>query len=118
MNDEYGAGVEELLMLPPLQVLADVTPGLIKVALRPPVSVDSVAGACARAVTEESGVVLPTLDGTNAINEYSGQPKSTGLTEALAWSKDQAVKFYDWAKVEVPKAIKTVQAKLEEQSSK
>ena len=112
MNYEYGSGVEELLMLPPFKLLADATPGLIKVALRPPVCVDSVAGACAKAALDEGS--LPTLDGTYEINEYSGQPKSTGLTDALEWSKEQAIKFYDWAKVEVPKAIESVQAKIDE----
>ena len=112
VNYEYGSGVEELLMLPPFKLLADATPGLIKVALRPPVCVDSVAGACAKAALDEGS--LPTLDGTYEINEYSGQPKSTGLTDALEWSKEQAIKFYDWAKVEVPKAIENVQAKIDE----
>lgn len=114
VNYEYGSGVEELLMLPPFKFLADVTPGLIKVALRPPVCVDSVAAACAKAAMDESGVDLLVLDGTDAINGYSGQPDSTGLTDALEWSKDQAIKFYDWAKVEVPKAIDTVQSKIDE----
>jgi len=114
VNFEYGAGVEELLMLPPLRFLADNTPGLIKVALRPPVCVDSVAAACARAALDESGADLAVLDGTDDINEYSGQAKSTGLTDALEWSKDQAVKFYEWSKVEVPKAIDVVQSKIDE----
>lgn len=123
VNYEYGSGVEELLMLPPFQFLADITPGLIKVALRPPVCVDSVAGACARAALDgDSDVTLssfPTiLDGTYAINEYSGQPKATGLTEALEYGKEQAIRFYDWAKVEVPKAIEAVQSKIEELNSK
>eukprot|EP00584_Thalassiosira_punctigera_P023013 CAMPEP_0172553750 /NCGR_PEP_ID=MMETSP1067-20121228/51528_1 /TAXON_ID=265564 ORGANISM="Thalassiosira punctigera, Strain Tpunct2005C2" /NCGR_SAMPLE_ID=MMETSP1067 /ASSEMBLY_ACC=CAM_ASM_000444 /LENGTH=322 /DNA_ID=CAMNT_0013341973 /DNA_START=100 /DNA_END=1068 /DNA_ORIENTATION=+ len=111
---EYGAGVEELLMLPPFRFLADVTPGLIKVALRPPVCADSVAAACARAALDESGAELPTLDGTDAINKYSGQPKSTGLTDALEWARERGVEFYDWAKVEVPKAIDAVQSKADE----
>ena len=112
VNNEYGSGVEELLMLPPFKFLADVTPGLIKVALRPPVCVDSVAAACAKAAMDESN--LRTLDGTEEINAYSGQPKSTGLTEALKWTKEKSVEFYDWAKVEVPKAIDTVQSKIDE----
>ena len=58
VNYEYGSGVEELLSLPPFKFLADVTPGLIKVALRPPVCVDSVAAACARAAMDESGSIL------------------------------------------------------------
>ena len=118
VNYEYGSGVEELLMLPPFKILADVTPGLIKVALRPPVCVDSVAGACAKAALDDSGADLPVLDGTDDINEYSGQPKSTGLTDALEWSKEQAIKFYDWAKVEVPKAVDSVQKVIDESKSK
>jgi len=114
VNYEYGAGVEELLMLPPFKFLADNTPGLIKVALRPPVCVDSVAGACATAVMDESGADLGVLDGTDIINEYSGQPKSTGLTDALEWSKEKGIEFYDWAKVEVPKAVDAVQKKVDE----
>lgn len=114
VNYEYGSGVEELLFLPPFKFLADVTPGLIKVALRPPVCVDSVAAACAKAALDDSGADLLVLDGTDAINGYSGQPKSTGLTDALEWSKEQAIKFYGWAKVEVPKAIDTVQSKIDE----
>ena len=113
VNFEYGSGVEELLMLPPFKFLADATPGLIKVALRPPVCVDSVAGACAKAAMDESGD-LRVLDGTDDINAYSGQPKSTGLTDGLQWSKEQAIKFYDWAKVEVPKALDSVQSKIDE----
>ena len=101
-------------MLPPFRFLADVTPGLIKVALRPPVCVDSVAAACAKAAMDDSGAGLSVLDGTDAINEYSGQPKSTGLTDALQCSKLQAIKFDAWAKVEVPKAIDAVQSKVDE----
>eukprot|EP00577_Skeletonema_sp_RCC1716_P020037 CAMPEP_0113416254 /NCGR_PEP_ID=MMETSP0013_2-20120614/25020_1 /TAXON_ID=2843 ORGANISM="Skeletonema costatum, Strain 1716" /NCGR_SAMPLE_ID=MMETSP0013_2 /ASSEMBLY_ACC=CAM_ASM_000158 /LENGTH=312 /DNA_ID=CAMNT_0000303301 /DNA_START=67 /DNA_END=1005 /DNA_ORIENTATION=+ /assembly_acc=CAM_ASM_000158 len=114
VNFEYGAGVEELLFLPPFKIAADLTPGLIKVALRPPVCVDSVAAACVKAALDDSGADLPTLDGTEAINTYSGQPKSTGLTDALTWSKEKLTEFYGWAKVEVPKAIDTVQQKIEE----
>ena len=87
---------------------------MIKVALRPPVCVDSVAAACAKAALDDSGADLPVLDGTEEINAYSGQPKSTGLTDALEWSKDKAVEFYGWAKVEVPKAIDAVQSKIDE----
>ena len=115
VNYEYGSGVEELLFLPPFKFLADITPGLIKVALRPPVCVDSVAAACAKAAVDDSGADLPTtLDGTEAINAYSGQPKSTGLTDALDFAKEKLTDFYDWAKVEVPKAIESVQSKIEE----
>jgi nucleoside-diphosphate-sugar epimerase len=113
VNFEYGSGVEELLFLPPFKILADITPGLIKVALRPPVCVDSVAAACAKAALDESGD-LPTVDGTEQINKYSGQPDSTGLTDALTWTKEKLGEFYDWAKVEVPKAVDAIQSKLDE----
>ena len=84
--------------------LGDVTPGLIKVALRPPVSVDAVAGACAAAAMGKvagGGV----LEGTAEIKAVTDDPPATGLTEAIDWAKENAIKFYDWAKVEVPKAI-------------
>lgn len=114
VNYEYGSGVEELLMLPPFKILADVTPGLIKVALRPPVSVDSVAAACAKAALDESGASLPVLDGTVEISSYTDFPDSTGLTDALEWSKVQLGKAYDWAKVEVPKAVDVIKTKVDE----
>ncbi|KAL3811813.1 hypothetical protein ACHAXA_003538 [Cyclostephanos tholiformis] len=114
VNNEYGSGVEELLSLPPFKFLADLSPGLIKVALRPPVCVDSVASACARSAMDESGKIPHVLDGTIQINEYSEQPKATGLTDALEWGKERAIRFYDWAKVEVPRAIDAVQSKIEE----
>jgi hypothetical protein len=60
------------------------------------------------------GADLPTLDGTKEINAYSGQPKSTGLTDALEWSKEKLVEFYEWAKVEVPKAVDAIQTKIDE----
>ena len=60
----YGSGVEEVLSLAPIQALADAAPGLIKVALRPPVSVEAVAMACASAAL---GELTPTglADGLN-----------------------------------------------------
>ena len=76
--------------------------------------VDSVAAACAKAALDDSNADLPTLDGTEAINAYTDYPKATGLTEALKWSKGKLSDFYDWAKVEVPKAIETVQQKIDE----
>lgn len=81
VNNGYGAGVEELLSNGIIQKVADVMPGLIKVALRPPVSVDAVAGAAAAAAL---GKASGSLDGTFAINEAAGQPASTALTDAIA----------------------------------
>ncbi|KAL3781344.1 hypothetical protein ACHAWO_010732 [Cyclotella atomus] len=114
VNFQYGSAVEELLFLPPFKFLADITPGLIKVALRPPVCVDSVAAACAKAALDESGDLPTTLDGTEQINKYAKQPDSTGLTDALAWTREKLGEFYNWAKVEVPKALDSIQSKLDE----
>jgi len=113
VNDAYGSAVEELLSLGPLRFLADVAPGLIKVALRPPSAVEAVAGACASAALGEvSGV----LDGTDAINEAANQPDPTGLTEAFKWAGEKAKDAYDWAKVEVPKLIDSTKEKIDAKS--
>ena len=113
VNYEYGSGVEELLSLGVFKFLGDVTPGLIKVALRPPVSVDAVAGACAAAAmgkVSTGGV----LEGTAEIKAVTNDPPATGLTEFLDWTKENAIKFYDWAKVEVPKAIEAGKKMIDE----
>jgi hypothetical protein len=61
------------LYRPPFKLLANVMPGLIKVALRPPVSVDAVVAACARSAM---GVIdASELDGTDAINAAADLPK-------------------------------------------
>lgn len=70
---EYGAFIEGLLSAAPFKLLADVMPGLIKIALRPPVSVDAVAAACARAAM--GSVDAATLDGTEAINAAADLPE-------------------------------------------
>lgn len=94
----YGSGVEELLSFKPFRMLADATPGMIKVALRPPVSVDAVAGACvAGALGEVSGV----FDGTDAIKAATREAPSTGLTEALVWATEEMKKAALWAKSKV-----------------
>ena len=66
--------------------VADAAPGLIKVALRPPVSADAVAGAAAKAAI---GSVTGSLDGTLAINEAAGQPAATGLSDAITAVKEK-----------------------------
>jgi len=100
VNADYGSGVEQLLSLPPIKIVADALPsglikagpveklpvGLVKVALRPPVSVEAVAGACAAAAMGEASGVL---DGTAAINKAAGAPPATGLQEALVWSGEK-----------------------------
>ena len=74
----YGAGVEELLSTPPFRFIAPKLPGLLKVALRPPVSVDAVAMACAGLAI---GTVdcAGTLDGTDSINEAAGMSTPVGI---------------------------------------
>jgi nucleoside-diphosphate-sugar epimerase len=86
VNNGYGSGVEELLSNDIIKKIADVAPGLIKVALRPPVSVDAVAGAAAKAAV---GSVSGSLDGTVAINAAADQPAATGLSDAIAGIKEK-----------------------------
>ena len=104
VNYEYGSGVEELLMLPYSRFLR-----MPHLAWSLPTR-----AACANAALDDSGADLAVLDGAEEINAYSGQPKSPGLTDALEWSKEKAIEFYGWAKVEVPKAIDAVQSKIDE----
>jgi len=47
-------------------------------------------------------------------NPQLPQPKSTGLTDAITWSKEKLIDFYGWAKVEVPKALDSAQKKIDE----
>lgn len=77
----YGAAIEQILSNGVVTKLADALPGLLKVALRPPVSVDAVAAACAGAAL--GTVPAATYDGTSAINGATGRPTATGLTDLL-----------------------------------
>ena len=79
VNSGYGSGVEELLSNGVITAVADKLPGLIKVALRPPVSVDAVAGACSAAAL--GSIPAGVLDGTCAINMAVGQPAASGLSD-------------------------------------
>ncbi|GMI26684.1 hypothetical protein TeGR_g350, partial [Tetraparma gracilis] len=45
----YGAGIESLLSSGFFRTLAAATPGLVSVALQPPISVEDVAGAAVNA---------------------------------------------------------------------
>lgn len=105
VNADYGSGVEELLSSKPFRLLADATPGLVKVALRPPVSVDAVAGACAAAAVGdvEAGSVL---DGTDAIKAAAGEGPSTGLTEAVSWAGEQLGRALQWAQTKASELSK------------
>ena len=111
VSDGYGSAIEQLLSFGLITALADITPGLIKVALRPPTSVNAVAAAC---VAGALGEVSGTLDGGPAINKATNQPDATGLTDAIEWAKENVGKAYDWAKVEVPKAIDGAKKQLDE----
>ena len=75
----YGAAIEEILSNAIVTKIADVLPGLLKVALRPPSSVDAVAEACVRCAVGESSSTV--LDGTVAINEAAGAEKATGFSD-------------------------------------
>ena len=108
VTTEYGSLIEELLSLGIFNALADVTPGMIKVALRPPSSVTAVAEACVSAAVE--GPALgKVLDGGAAINDITNQPKATGLTDAIEWLKDKTGKAIEWAQEEVPKVIARIE---------
>ena len=73
VTTEYGEFIEDLLSNGVFKAAANVLPGLIKVALRPPVSVDAVAAACARVALGELEATK-VLDGTEDINTASGLP--------------------------------------------
>ena len=114
VTSEYGSLIEELLSLGLFKILADVTPGLIKVALRPPSSVEAVAEACVSAALE--GPALgKVLEGAAEINDITNQPAATGLTDAIEWLKLKTSDAVEWTKEEVvPKLV----AKVEELQQK
>ena len=111
VTTEYGSFIEELLFK--FKLLADLTPGLIKVALRPPSSVNAVADACVSAAIDgdANGKVL---EGAAEINEITNQPPAEGLTNAIKWATEKTGEFIEWTKEEVPK----IMAKLEEAQKK
>jgi nucleoside-diphosphate-sugar epimerase len=104
VTSEYGSIIDQLLSLPPIQICADLLPGMVKVALRPPVSVDALAGACAAAAMgtlapdSDGGPLI--LDGTKAINAVMKTPPSTGLVDAIVrefnWIMDTSGKVANW----------------------
>lgn len=77
----YGAAIEELLSNAIISKVADVLPGLLKVALRPPSAADAVAEACVRCAVSDCATTM--IDGTAAINEAADAPKATGLTDYI-----------------------------------
>jgi len=82
VSTQYGAGVEGLLSNNAIQKVADVLPGfagLLKVALRPPVSVHAVAACCVRAAL---GLIEPgTFEGTANINLAADLPQPEAKLE-------------------------------------
>ena len=111
VSSDYGYFVEELLAFAPVQALADAAPGLIKVALRPPVSVEAVATACAFAALGELTTgqatrrAVGTLDGTVAIKAAAGEVPATGIREGLDRALNELGDL-------TQKLIDTVEAKL------
>lgn len=91
VTSEYGSGIEQLLSFLPFQILADLTPGLIKVALRPPVSVEAVANACVALGEGTKEGASGVLEGTDLINQIADQPDATGLTDFLKWVGENSV---------------------------
>ncbi|CAM9257073.1 unnamed protein product [Ectocarpus sp. 4 AP-2014] len=66
VSDGYGSGIDALLSSSPIRAIAGISPGLIKVALSPPVSRDNVALACvAGALGRLQGT---SFDGADEIN--------------------------------------------------
>ena len=108
VTKDYGSMIDQLLSFPPIQICADLVPGMIKVALRPPVSVEALAGACAAAALgtlqqqqrNGDGDGPLTLDGTKAINAAMNVPPSTGLVDAIVWEAtlimDTSSKVANW----------------------
>ena len=75
----YSAAIEEILSNAIITKIAGVLPGLLKVALRPPSSVDAVAEACVRCAVGDCATTV--LDGTVAINDAAGADKATGFSD-------------------------------------
>ena len=106
VNDAYGSFIDQLLSLPVFQFVADKTPGLIKVAFRPPVAVEAVAGACVQGILTKPGAAgtttgLTLLDTAHAINDLAQQPPATGMTEAKDWTVQTVLDTADWIQQKV-----------------
>lgn len=108
VNTAYGSFIDQLLSFELFQALANIAPGLIKVALRPPVSVDSVANACVNGIMKPNG--LRVLDSAKEINEASSQPPATGVEDAIEWTIKTAGEIVEWVQ-DKAKEIEAVNAK-------
>eukprot|EP00967_Tisochrysis_lutea_P021338 scaffold24240_cov27-Tisochrysis_lutea.AAC.3 len=78
----YGSAVEEILSNGIISKIADIMPGTIKIALRPPVSAEAVAGACVNAALGK--IDERELDTTAKINKAAGAPAATGFSDFVA----------------------------------
>ena len=113
VTTEYGSAVEQVLSWPIVTTVADLLPpGLVKVALRPPVSVTAVAKACAAAAVGDCTESV--IDGTAAIKALTNDPPATGFSDAIKVLQEQAAKAWEWSKVNVPKALQQGQEILQE----
>ena len=110
VNTAYGSFIDQLLSFGLIQAVADVAPGLIKVALRAPVRVESVAGACVDGVLNPQSTGVRVLDSAKEINEASGQESATGVTDAIDWSIKTAGEIVEWVQ-EKAKEIEAANAK-------
>jgi hypothetical protein len=101
VNDSYGSFIDQLLSFVLFQKLADISPGLIKVALRPPVSVNAVANACVNGILLSSSISAASstssgggsgggnvniLDTAKDINDMAKQEPATGINDAIDWT--------------------------------
>jgi len=104
VNDAYGSFIDQLLSFGIIQKLADVSPGLIKVALRPPVSVDAVAGACVNGilkVNSSSKGTTTILDTAKDINTMANQKPATGINDAIDFTIQTATETTKWIQEKV-----------------
>jgi len=81
----YGRVVEGILSAGPFQALASVAPGLIGVALDPPVNVDTVAAACVAGALGD-GVLTPDHNLSVELDTYE---KIQSAADALGLTKDR-----------------------------
>lgn len=99
--DGCGSFVDQLLSFPVLQFVADKTPGLLKVAFPPPVSVDAVAGASVQGILKTkpqqgAGKTVTLLDTAHDISALAQYPPATGITDVRDWTVQTATGLSEW----------------------
>ena len=81
-------------------MVADKTPGVLKVAFRPPVSVDAVAGACVQGILTKpqhgAGKTVTLLDTAHDSNALAQHPPATGITDAREWTVQTTTGLSEW----------------------